>query len=72
VDRARLKEQCRMRLTPAANEHRRDRGNQPVSPKPPRLFALLEKIGRAALRGGRGNAERDLAAKGGWASSRLG
>ena len=50
-----------MRLRAAANEHRRDRGFQPVSPKPPQPFALLEKTGRAALRCGGENVERDLA-----------
>jgi hypothetical protein len=69
---ARLKEQCRMRLPPTANEHRRDRMSQPVPLKPLRFLGLLEKIGRAAPRCVDGNTERDLASKDGWAYSRPG
>jgi hypothetical protein len=61
VVRTRLKEQCRMRLPPTTNEHRRDRMSQPVSLRPLQSLGLLEKIDRAALRCEEENAERDLA-----------
>jgi hypothetical protein len=69
VDKARLKEQCRMRLPPTANEHLRDRMSERVPLKPLRWLGLLEKIAHAALRCERESAERDLASKGGWAYS---
>jgi hypothetical protein len=43
VVRAGLKEQCRMRLPPTTNEHRRDRISQPVSLRPLRSFGLLKR-----------------------------
>jgi hypothetical protein len=61
VVRAWHKEQCRIRLPPTTNEHRRDRMGQPVSLTPLQFFGLLEKIGRAALRCEGETAERDLA-----------
>jgi hypothetical protein len=61
VVEAGLKEQCRMRLPPTTNEHRRDSTCQLVPLRPLRIFGLLEKIGSAALGCEVENAERDLA-----------
>ena len=65
MDRAKLKELCRMRLPPTINNHGRDRKSQLLSLSPLLLFALWESKGRTAMGREAENAERDLALKAG-------